>query len=166
MTVDEVTTIVAGIGNVYRGDDGVGPVVAQRVTASMPASVHVMSEVSEPLDLITAWDGVPLAIVVDAVVSEAAPGTVHELEVHGPLPAMFRRLSTHVFGVAQVIELGKVLHRMPQRLVVIGVEAADMTQGRLDLTPAVAAAVDVVVARVRKLVANDPAVDSHEVGHA
>jgi Ni,Fe-hydrogenase maturation factor len=55
---------------------------------------------------------------------------------------------------------------MPGRVVVIGVEAADMTQGRLELTPVVAAAVDVVVARVRKLVADRHNAFHHEVGHA
>ena len=58
---------------------------------------------------------------------------------------------------ADVIELGMVLERMPSRLVVIGVEAADVTQGRLELTPAVAAAVDRVIERIRQLVAPDGA---------
>ncbi|HSF87254.1 MAG TPA: hydrogenase maturation protease [Acidimicrobiia bacterium] len=166
MTAGTKTTVVAGIGNVYRGDDGVGPVVAERLASTLPDSVQVIAGLDDPLQLIDAWEHAELAIVIDAVVSDAAPGTVHELEVLGPLPAMFRRLSTHLFSVAQVIELGTVLNRMPGRVVVIGVEAADMTQGRLELTPVVAAAVDVVMARVRKLVADRHNAFRHEVGHA
>ncbi len=150
--------IVAGIGNVYRGDDGVGPVVAARLAPHLPSSVLLLSGLDDPLRLIEEWDGVALVVVVDAVVSGAAAGTVHEMEATEPRPAMLRRLSTHVFSVAQVIDLGVVLRRMPRRLVVIGVEAADMTQGRLELTPAVAAAVDCVVARVRELVGSTGAV--------
>lgn len=159
MSEAAVTAVVAGIGNGYRGDDGVGPAVATRLGSQLPGTVQVIATVDDPLLLIEVWDGLPLAIVIDAVVSGAPAGTVHELEVGGSLPSMFRRLSTHLFSVAQVIELGTVLHRMPQRLVVVGVEAADMTQGRTELTPAVAAAVDVVVARVRKLLAD------HEIHH-
>ena len=65
-----------------------------------------------------------------------------------------------------MIELGTVLRRMPGRLVVIGVEAADMTQGRLELSPAVEAAVDVVVARVRKLVGDHHGLHPEGVSHA
>ncbi len=158
--------VVAGIGNLYRGDDGVGPVVASRLTPALPSSVRVLEGLDDPSSLIDAWEHAELAIVIDAVVSGSEAGTVHELVVDGPLPAMFRRLSTHLFGVAQVIELGTVLHRMPGRIVVIGVEAADMTRGKPELTPAVAAAVDVVVARVRKLVADHTSPHHEGISHA
>ncbi len=145
--------VVAGIGNVYRGDDGVGPVIAARLGPMLPSSVLVLEGLDDPIELIDAWEGVELAVVVDAVVSSAKPGTVHQLEISGPLPAMFRRLSTHLFSVAQVIELGAVLERMPDRLVVIGVEAAEVNQGRVGLTAQVEAAADRVVADVWALVA-------------
>ncbi len=137
----------------YRGDDGVGLVVAARLAPHLPSSVRLLAGLDDPLQLIEAWEGVPLVIVVDAVVSGAEAGTVHELEATTPLPAMLRRLSTHVFSVAQVIELGTMLHRMPDRLVILGVEATDVTQGRLELTPAVAGAIETVVTRVRELLA-------------
>jgi hydrogenase maturation protease len=145
--------VVAGIGNVYRGDDGVGPAIAARLGPMLPSSVLVLEGLDDPLELIDAWDGAELAVVVDAVVSTARPGTVHQMEISGSLPAMLRRLSTHLFSVAQVIELGTVLERMPDRLVVVGVEAAEVGQGRVGLTPAVESAADQVVAEVRTLVA-------------
>jgi hydrogenase maturation protease len=160
------SAVVAGIGSLYRGDDSFGLVVASRLASTLPSSVNVLAGLDDPLELIDAWEHVPLAIVIDAVVSDAAVGTIHELEVSGRLPSMFRRLSTHLFSVAQVIELGAVLDRMPDRIVVIGVEAADVTQGRLELTPAVAGAVDVVVARVRKLLADNDELHPHGVSHA
>ena len=160
------SVVVAGIGNVYRGDDGVGPVAAERLARDVGDGVRVIAGLDDPLMLIDAWEHARLAVVIDAVVSDAAPGTVHELHVEGPLPSMFRRLSTHVFSVAQVIELGTVLDRMPARIVVIGVEAANMTQGRMELTPAVAASVDVVIARVRKLVADEQSHRPEGVSHA
>ncbi len=144
--------VVAGIGNVYRGDDGVGPVVAARIRSMLPSSVVTLEGLDDPLELIDAWEGIELAVVVDAVVSGEKPGMIHLLEVTGPLPAMFRRLSTHLFSVAQVIELGHVLGRMPGRLVVIGVEAAELGRGSIGLTPMVEAAVDEVVGTVRGLV--------------
>lgn len=154
MTSPPPRVVVAGIGNLYRGDDGVGPVIAARLRSMLPSTVLVLEGLEDPLELIGPWDGAELAVVVDAVVSTDKPGTIHELELSGPLPVMLRRLSTHLFSVAQVIELGRVLERTPQRLVVFGVEVAEMGLGRIGLSPAVEAAVDDVVAAVRRLVAD------------
>jgi len=166
VTTPAPRVLVAGVGNVYRGDDGVGPVVAARLGPTLPSTVRTLEGIQDPLLVIEAWDGAELAVVIDAVVSTERPGTVHVLEVAGPLPAMFRRLSSHLFSVAQVIELGHVLGRMPARLVVIGVEAADMGQGRVGLSPVVEAAVDDVVARVRVLVADHLGATREGVGNA
>jgi hydrogenase maturation protease len=154
MTASDLATtaVVAGVGNPYRGDDGLGPVVVARLAGRLPSTVRLLTDVDDPTLLIDAWDDVPLAVVVDAVVSRAPVGTVHEVEILDEAPEMLRRLSTHVFGVAQAIELGMVLGRMPDRLVVLGVEADDVTLGRVHLSPAVESAVDTVVDRVAALV--------------
>ena len=91
--------LVAGLGNEYRSDDGAGPAVAAYVSERM--SKVVSKVISEPLDLIGAWDDADLAVVVDATRSGSPPGTVqlvdlgtgedagfvcraHELAWHGP----------------------------------------------------------------------------------
>lgn len=154
MTESKPAVVVAGIGNLLRGDDGVGPLIAHRLQDVLPQSVMILVGLDDPLELIELWDGAEMAIVVDAVVSGAPPGTVHVLDDVDDLPAMFHRLSTHLFSVAQVIELGRVMDRTARKIVVIGIEAGSMDPGQVTLSPAVSAAVGEVIQIVRDLVAS------------
>ena len=90
-------------------------------------------------------------MVVDAVRSGAAPGTVHRFDVgSGPLPAALRSsASTHLLGLAEALELARALGRLPARVTVYGIEAERFDTGA-PVTPRVAAAIDdvVVLARV------------------
>jgi hydrogenase maturation protease len=135
---------VIGVGNAYRGDDAVGLAVAERVRARA-TEVDVLACEQEPIQMLDAWDGADLALLVDAVSSGAEPGTVHRLDATaGPLPAAVFRGSTHAFGVAEVVELGRALGRLPARLLVYGVEGRAFAAGD-ELTPAVAGVVEPLV---------------------
>ncbi|MGB8649776.1 MAG: peptidase M52, partial [Mycobacteriales bacterium] len=65
------------------------------------------------------------------------------------------RAGTHALGLAAAVELARVLDRLPRRLVVVGVEAADFAHGA-PLSAPVAAAVDHAAAAVTALVAEAP----------
>ena len=102
----------------------------------------------EPTRLMEAWTGAALAVVVDAVRAEPAqPGRVHRFVVDRPGAGPARAASSHGLGLDDAIGLAVALDRMPGRLIVHAIEAADLTQGT-GLTPAVTEAVDVVAAAV------------------
>jgi hydrogenase maturation protease len=125
-------TLVIGVGNPWRGDDGAGPAVAQAL-----GGAHV----DDPLRLLEEWEHVEHAIVVDAAASGAPPGTVRRFDARsGPLPPAALRCSTHAFGVPDAIELARALGRLPARLEVYAIEGAEFGHGA-ELTPAVALAV-------------------------
>jgi hydrogenase maturation protease len=127
----------ACLGSRYRGDDAVGPLVADRLHA---AGAKVLDCDDEPTRLIDAWDGLELVVIVDAVRSGAAPGTVHRVEAgNGPLPRDLALASTHAFSIADTLELGRALGRTPRRVVVVGVEGAAFELGD-PVSPAVEAA--------------------------
>ena len=67
---------VIGIGNPLRGDDAIGLLVARRVRELAGPEVEVMELEGEPARLIDAWQGAALVVVVDAVKSGAAEGSV------------------------------------------------------------------------------------------
>jgi hydrogenase maturation protease len=137
-----MTHVVIGVGSEYRGDDGVGLAVAERLRDRVPAGVEVVECEQEPSRLIDAWDGAESALVVDAVESGAAPGTLHRFDAGaGPIPARVFRSSTHAFGVGDAVELARVLGKLPARIVVHGVEGGEFGAGE-GLTPAVEAAVE------------------------
>lgn len=133
-------TVLIGVGNAFRGDDGVGVAVARRVADR--GEIDVVTCHDEPSRLLDAWAGADLALVVDAVASGAEAGTVHRFDAtERPLPAAVFRGSTHAFGVGDAIEVGRALGRLPGRLLVYGVEGASFTTGDR-LSPPVAAAVE------------------------
>lgn len=145
--------LVVGLGRPDRGDDAVGVLVARQVRARGLPGVVVLEE-TDPTDLVEAWTGHDLVVVVDAVCSGRECGEVLRLETgsgRAPLPpstwAGTGRTSSHAFGVGGAVELARVLGRLPRRLVLLGVEAGSFTYGA-PVAPAVASAVDRVAALV------------------
>jgi hydrogenase maturation protease len=133
--------VVIGVGNEYRRDDGAGPAVVTSLRGRVPPEVELVLSDGEPTRLIEAWTGAALAVVVDAVRADPPrPGRVHRFVLDGPLAPTTRTASSHGFGLDDAIRLALALDRMPGRLVVHAIEAADLSQGP-GLTSLVAAAV-------------------------
>jgi hydrogenase maturation protease len=155
--------LVIGLGSPDRGDDAVGPWVArQAALLCLPGVVVVEHE--DPTGLIDLWSGSDLVVVVDAVLSGAPPGTVMVMEAGAdadPLAehawARTGRGGTHAFGLAAAVELARALHRLPRRLVLVGVEVAAVEHGAA-LSAPVQAALDDVLAAVVTVVSGREAV--------
>ena len=138
-------TLILGIGNRFRRDDGVGPAVADRLAAlGIPAQEHS----GEGAGLIDAWSGAARVVVVDATQSGAAPGTIARLDaVDAAPPRGLFRYSSHLFGLAEAVETARALGRLPENLVIWGIEGAEFGFGDT-LTPVVAAAAEAVAQRI------------------
>lgn len=146
-------TIIIGIGNTDRGDDGVGLHVARALRAADLPGVVVREESADGAALMEAWKGAQAVILVDSVVSGREPGTVFRFEAHAqPLPKrLFSHASTHAIGVTEAIELARALRQLPPRLVVYGIEGRCFAIGA-PLSPEVEqAAVEVVRQLQREL---------------
>ena len=134
--------VVIGVSNTFRGDDGVGLAVVDALRGRVPTGVEVVPCELEPSRLIEAWSGATTAVVVDAVASGAEPGTLTRFDASEvAVPARAFRSSTHAFGIGEAIELARALGRLPQRIVVYGVEGAVFDAGE-GLTPRVEAAIE------------------------
>lgn len=145
--------VVIGIGNSFRRDDGVGPAVAAELIARDPAGVRVITCAAEPAALLDAWDGAALAVLVDAVLVDAAagdePGRVRRCSLDDLVDAA--PVSSHDLSVRQAYELSRVLGRAPRSVVVVTVDVADISHGR-GLSPAVHAALPDAVRAVLAVV--------------
>lgn len=135
----EPWAVVIGVGNEYRGDDGVGPAVAHRLEDCGIPGVAVTVSDGEPTSLLDIWTGVRLAVVIDAVRSEpAVPGRVRSTGVDLlPRPG---GASSHSLGIQDALPLGRALGRLPGSIVVIAVDVACVDPG-VGLSESVAAAV-------------------------
>ena len=111
---------IIGFGNLDRGDDAAGLLVARRLQ-----ELAVKSEgCSDPVSLIESWADDDDVIIVDAVVTGARPGTILFRAVdHDGLPCFEgRETSTHGLGLRQAIELARSLNRLPRRIRIYGIE--------------------------------------------
>jgi len=122
--------LVIGVGREGRGDDAAGLRAARLVRALLWPQVRMVECAGDAPALLEAWRDESAVIVVDALSSGAPPGTVRRIDASGaPLPAEFSRASTHVLGLAEAIELGRSLGRLPRSLVLYGIEGRSFAPG-------------------------------------
>jgi hydrogenase maturation protease len=142
--------LIIGLGNDYRGDDAVGRALARGLLAIAGGNVRVMEESGEGASLIEAWEGADFVILIDAVHSGGAAGTIHRFDAATqPVPAMFFHCSTHAFSVAEAVELARALNRLPARLIVYGIEGKNF-DSRVGLSPEVKVAAEEVFRMVKQ----------------
>jgi hydrogenase maturation protease len=145
---DSRFAVVIGIGNEYRRDDGIGPEVVARLRGRAPRSARLVVSDGEPASVVEAWTGASLAVVVDAVRAEPlVPGRMHRLVLGQADAGCLGPVSSHGLGLADAVGLALALGRMPGRLIMHAVEAADLGYGT-GLTPPVAAAAAALTAAV------------------
>jgi hydrogenase maturation protease len=141
--------LVAGLGNIFLGDDAFGVEVARRLGGPMlGGAVEVKDFGTRALDLAYALQGGYDAVVlVDATRQGGAPGTLYVLEPDAPDAAAV--LDAHGVTPAQVLGLARALGRCPPARVV-GCEPASL-EPAAGLSPAVEAAVGPAAELVRRV---------------
>jgi len=118
---------VIGCGNTDRGDDCVGILVARRLRE---LGLDAIEHSGDGFALLELWQGCDDIVLVDAMVSGEAPGTVSVWNpLSRPVRAQDYRCSTHVFGPAEAIEIGRALGRLPRRIRIYGIEAREFELG-------------------------------------
>jgi hydrogenase maturation protease len=150
--------LVAGIGNIFLGDDGFGVEVANRLsTHAMPEGVTVVDFGIRSYDLaytlMQPWD---LVILLDALPRGGEPGTLYTLEAEMPASAGTPSVDAHTMNPVSVLELVSALGGKLDRVFVVGCEPATIEPdpaGEFGLSKLVAAAVDEAVRVVEELIA-------------
>ena len=152
-------TLVAGFGNVLRGDDGFGVTVVQAMEreASLDQAVSLMEVGTGGIGLVQAlFDGYDRLIVVDAMARGEAPGTVSVLEVETVDEA--REVDLHLATPSQALPLARSLGVLPQQVFLVGCEVAEVDELTMNLSPKVGNAVPRAVAEIPRLVENSETV--------
>jgi hydrogenase maturation protease len=140
--------VLIGVGNLDRGDDAAGRLVARSLAGALPAEVDIVECCGNGADLLELLEDAAAAVVVDACASGAPAGTVHRFDAGiSALPTSRLRATTHGFGPAEALELGRALGRLPGRCTVYAIEARRFGPGE-PLSPAVGRAVRAAAARI------------------
>lgn len=141
-------TLLIGIGNEFRRDDGAGVYIIREIRKRGYPGIEVVEHQGEGTDLIEHWAGFDRVIVFDAVTSGKVPGTVHHFNLPGDeIPKEMRCCSTHAVSLLGAIELAGALGRLPRQLIIYGIEGLSFEVGP-DLSPPVRKAAQTVIQRV------------------
>jgi hydrogenase maturation protease len=132
--------LVLGLGNLLCADDGAGVRAVQLIEARYPAprGVRVMDGGTLGLALLPYLELCERAILVDAVLADAPPGSLVRIEGDDVPLAAARRLSPHQIGVADLLAGALLTGRSPIELVLLGVVPERIELG-VGLSPAVEA---------------------------
>ncbi|HWD00399.1 MAG TPA: hydrogenase maturation protease [Candidatus Sulfopaludibacter sp.] len=150
-------TLVAGVGNIFFGDDAFGSEAARRLQREKwPEGVRVIDFGIRGLDLTYALlDGYDTVILLDASPRGGAPGTLYTIEPDlTDLPA--GEVETHGMEPLRVLAVARSMGAEWKRLLVVACEptpgSADPDgPGSMEMTEAVQWAVEETVDVVRSL---------------
>lgn len=114
--------LVLGLGNVLCGDDGLGVAALARLARryELGPDVRLADGGTLGLSLLGWFDEVDDVLLVDAILADAAPGTLVRLEGRDVEPAARERLSVHQVGVADLLDALRLIGGEPRRLSLIG----------------------------------------------
>jgi hydrogenase maturation protease len=149
--------LIAGIGNIFLGDDGFGVEVARRLfNSNLPSEVRVVDFGVRGLDLAYALqDSYETTILIDAFPHGKAPGTVslvkpdpNDIEA---LPGGF--VEPHSMHPMNVLRMAKAMNGALGNVLLIGCEPATFggDEGHMGLSEQVDMAVDQAVSKAVEL---------------
>jgi hydrogenase maturation protease len=140
---------VLGVGNLVMSDEGAGVHCVQQLAASgqLPAGVAAIDGGTSTHELLDDLSDLDLLVVIDAVATGGAPGTLIRLEGDRIPQAFSNKLSPHQHGINDLLATLTLIDRAPRRVVLHGVTPARIALG-LELSAEVAAALPALAARV------------------
>lgn len=139
---------IIGLGNVMRGDDAIGLLVARRLRQEVGDRAEVIEAEMAGVDIVELMKGARVAILIDAARSGQSPGIIHRLDASsGPIGMRMFPHSSHALGLSDALELARVMGVLPETVIVYGVEAGNTESGQ-PLSPPVANALDDIVDRI------------------
>jgi len=154
--------VIMGLGNLLLTDDGAGVAALHLLarTRRLPANVQLVDGGTLGLALLDYFDPDSDLILIDAVRTDAPPGTVVLFEGDDVAEAVGTRLSPHQVGVADLLQAAEHTGLTPRRTVLVGVVPESLGLG-IARTPAVEASLPAMVDTVMSLVG-----DTGEERHA
>jgi hydrogenase maturation protease len=149
-----VRIAILGIGNLLRSDDGVGLQVIEALRQEKLGDTVGLFEGLSGLDIFDAIKGYDKIIIVDAIQTGSLPGSIHSLSLDDlKKKQAIHSFSTHLnIDFLSMIELAKKLfpEKIPEDVIIMAVEAEDITTISDKCTPKVARAIQKVIEKIRE----------------
>jgi hydrogenase maturation protease len=120
-------TLVIGVGNLLRTDDGVGIHVIKGLNDLRP-EVNTLDAAMGSVEILEAMRGYDQAVIVDAIETGAEPGTIFRVNLtQGEEPPIVTH--SHGTDLITTLRLGRQLYgeEMPGGIILLAIEAQDTT---------------------------------------
>jgi hydrogenase maturation protease len=137
-------TLVIGVGNLLRTDDGVGIHVIKAL--DLRTGVDTLDAAMGSVEILEAMRGYDRAVIVDAIETGAEPGTIFRVNLtEGEEPPVVTH--SHGTDLITTLRLGRQLYgeEMPGEIILLAVEAEDTTTIGDEPTPRVRAAIEEII---------------------
>ena len=138
-------TLVIGVGNLLRCDDGVGIHVVNRLN-EVASYIDTLDVALGGIEVLEAMKGRDRVFIVDAIQAGGEPGTIYRVNLSGGEEPP-RITHSHGVDLLTTLKLGDSLFpgRMPREIVLLAVEAEDITTLSESCTSKVQAAIEKAV---------------------
>jgi len=152
------TVLIAGIGNIFLGDDGFGVEVVRRLAScTLPETARVVDFGIRGLDLVYALqDSYETTILIDTYPHGKPPGTVSivELDPNETIDSPGNFIEPHSMHPMNVLRMAKAMHGPLKRVLLVGCEPATLggDEGHMGLSKVVETAVEEAVRTTESLV--------------
>ena len=122
---------VVGINGTHHHDDNVGAEVVHRLRECCPQCIDALEMDGGYLELESAMKDHEVVILIDSSYTGSSPGNITWLESHDRpgYGDWFPHYSTHVSGIADSVDLALHVGESPNRLMLIGIEGKDFSEG-------------------------------------
>ncbi|MEM4246008.1 MAG: hydrogenase maturation protease [Candidatus Bathyarchaeia archaeon] len=139
--------LIGGVGNILRGDDGLGPLIIQRLNKTrLPKNVDALDLGTSGMEVLYYLQGYDKAILIDSIKRGEKPGTVYHMTFRCHLEnlgwsSLQMTLGAHEIDLNSVLKEGTRLGMLPPTVVILGCEPRNVKSFRIGLSREVEAAV-------------------------
>lgn len=148
--VDTKRVLVAGVGNVLRGDDGFGPAVTELLD-DMPDGVEVIETgiggIALLQELMAGCQGL---VLIDAVDQGEPPGTV--ILMRPEVPDAVHVPDIHLANPDRVLSMAKTMGCLPENVIIVGCQVSSVDTLGEGLSPEVQRALEIAVKKIKETV--------------
>jgi hydrogenase maturation protease len=141
-------TLVIGVGNLLRTDDGVGIHIINRLSKLHP-EIDTFDAAMGSIEILEAMRGYERVVIVDSIETGVEPGTIYRVNLaSGEKPLVISH--SHGTDVLTILELGRLLYGewMPKEIILMAIEAEDTITIGDKLTSRVCKAMDEVLQKI------------------
>ncbi|MFN8007795.1 MAG: hydrogenase maturation protease [Terriglobia bacterium] len=119
--------LIIGYGSEFRGDDAAGLLVARRLRE---LGLNAREHIGDGFALIELWKSATEVVLVDALTPQENPGRVWFWDGRqAPLESEWLHSSSHLVGIAEAIEMARLLDALPEKLWIYGIEGKQFQPG-------------------------------------